>query len=62
MISVAFVAEDVNLARSYKATDCADPTDRIGENVLPVRQAKRRRVIVSRIFSPLGFSTIPIRY
>jgi hypothetical protein len=62
LISVALVPEDVNLAPFYEAIDCADPTDWVRENVLPVLQAERRRAIESRIFSPIICSTIPIRY
>ena len=45
LISVAHVPDDVNLAPLYEAVDCADLTDSIHENVLPVLQAERRRAI-----------------
>jgi hypothetical protein len=42
LISMALVPEDVNLAPFYEAIDCADPTDWVRENILPVLQAEQR--------------------
>jgi hypothetical protein len=52
LISVALVPEDVNLAPFYEAIDCADPTDWVRENILPMLQAEQRmRDRVAELFA-----------